>query len=96
MKLTRRGFLAGAGAVAAGSAAWGLDPNRAWADEEAAEEAAGTDEAVAAGFDAGAIIKAMGPAIQGGGGGKPTMAQAGGKNPDGIDEALEIARNMIL
>ena len=58
--------------------------------------AAGTDEAVAAGFDAGAIIKAMGPAIQGGGGGKPTMAQAGGKNPDGIDEALEIARNMIL
>ena len=58
--------------------------------------AAGTDEAVAAGFNAGAIIKAMGPAIQGGGGGKPTMAQAGGKNPDGIDEALEIARNMIL
>ena len=58
--------------------------------------AAGTDEAVAAGFDAGAIIRAMGPAIQGGGGGKPTMAQAGGKNPDGIDDALEIARNMIL
>ena len=58
--------------------------------------AAGTDEAVAAGFNAGAIIKAMGPAIQGGGGGKPTMAQAGGKNPDGIDDALEIARNMIL
>ena len=48
--------------------------------------AAGTDEAVAAGFNAGAIIKAMGPAIQGGGGGKPTMAQAGGWEPD-IDEA---------
>ena len=47
MKLTRRGFLAGAGAVAAGSAAWVLDPNRAWADEEAAEEPAGTDEAPA-------------------------------------------------
>lgn len=47
MKLTRRGFLAGAGAVAAGSAAWGLDPNRAWADEEVAEEPAGTDEAPA-------------------------------------------------
>ena len=58
--------------------------------------AAGTDEAVAAGFDAGAIIRAMGPAVQGGGGGKPTMAQAGGKNPDGIDDALEIARNMVL
>lgn len=47
MKLTRRGFLAGAGAVAVGSAAWGLDPNRAWADEEVAEEPAGTDEAPA-------------------------------------------------
>ena len=58
--------------------------------------AAGTDEAVAKGFDAGALIKAMGPAIQGGGGGKPTMAQAGGKNAEGIDDALEIARNMIL
>ncbi len=58
--------------------------------------AAGTDEAVAAGFDAGALIKAMGPAVQGGGGGKPTMAQAGGKNAEGIDDALEIARNMVL
>lgn len=58
--------------------------------------AAGTDEAVAKGFDAGAIIKAMGPAIGGGGGGKPNMAQAGGKNADGIDDALEIARNMIM
>jgi alanyl-tRNA synthetase len=58
--------------------------------------AAGTDEAVAKGFNAGALIKAMGPAIQGGGGGKPTMAQAGGKNADGIDDALEIARNMVL
>lgn len=58
--------------------------------------AAATDEAVAKGFDAGAIIKAMGPAIGGGGGGKPSMAQAGGKNPAGIEDALEIARNMIL
>ncbi len=58
--------------------------------------AAGSDEAVAAGFNAGALIKAMGPAIQGGGGGKPTMAQAGGKNPDGIDDALQIARDMVL
>ncbi|MCI9628711.1 MAG: alanine--tRNA ligase [Eggerthellaceae bacterium] len=58
--------------------------------------AAGTDEAVAKGFDANALIKAMGPAIGGGGGGKPTMAQAGGKNAAGIDDALEIARNMLL
>ena len=58
--------------------------------------AAGSDEAVAAGFNAGAVIKAMGPAIQGGGGGKPSMAQAGGKNAEGIDDALQIARDMIL
>lgn len=58
--------------------------------------AAATDEAVAAGFNASEIIKAMGPAVGGNGGGKPAMAQAGGKNPAGIDEALEIARNMIL
>ena len=58
--------------------------------------AAGTDEAVAAGFDAGALIKAMGPAIKGGGGGKPTMAQAGGKDASGIDAALEIAREILL
>ncbi len=58
--------------------------------------AAGTDEAVAKGFDAAQLIRAMGPAVGGGGGGKPTMAQAGGKDPEGIGEALEIARNMIL
>ncbi len=58
--------------------------------------AAGTDEAVAKGFDAAALIRAMGPAIGGGGGGKPTMAQAGGKNAAGIAEALGIARDMLL
>ncbi|WP_165062787.1 alanine--tRNA ligase [Adlercreutzia sp. ZJ154] len=58
--------------------------------------AAGTDEAVARGFDASQIIKAIAPAIGGGGGGKPSMAQAGGKNPAGIEDALNIARDMIL
>ena len=57
--------------------------------------AAGTDEAVAAGFNAGAVIKAIAPAIKGGGGGKPTMAQAGGKDASGIDAALEQARAMF-
>ena len=57
--------------------------------------AAGTDEAVAAGFNAGAVIKAIASHIQGGGGGKPTMAQAGGKNADGIDAALDAAREML-
>ena len=57
--------------------------------------AAGTDEAVAAGFNAGAIIKEISKHIQGGGGGKPQMAQAGGKNPDGLDAALDAARDML-
>lgn len=58
--------------------------------------AAGTDQAVEKGFCASEIIKVISPAIGGGGGGKPTMAQAGGKNVGGIDDALEAARNMIL
>ncbi len=65
-------------------------------DGKAMLMAAGTDEAVAAGFDAAQLIKAMGPAIGGGGGGKAAMAQAGGKNPAGIDDALAIARDMVL
>ena len=57
--------------------------------------AAGTDEAVAAGFNAGKVIKAIAPSIKGGGGGKPTMAQAGGKDAAGIDAALAAARDML-
>ncbi len=66
------------------------------ADGKVVLMAAGTDEAVAKGFDAAALIRAMGPAIGGGGGGKPTMAQAGGKNAAGISDALAIARDMVL
>ncbi|MDR1082837.1 MAG: alanine--tRNA ligase, partial [Coriobacteriales bacterium] len=54
--------------------------------------AAGAPAAIDAGFDAGAIIKRIAPLIKGGGGGKPTMAQAGGKDAEGIDAALEHAR----
>lgn len=45
---------------------------------------AGTKEAVAKGFKAGAMIKVLAPVVGGGGGGRPDMAQAGGKNPDRI------------
>jgi len=58
--------------------------------------AAGTDEAVAAGFDALSIIKSIGSHIKGGGGGKPTMAQAGGKDLSGIDDALNAAKELLL
>ncbi len=58
--------------------------------------AAGTQEAVDAGFNAGAVIKAISGNIKGGGGGKPTMAQAGGKDASGLEAALDAAREMLL
>jgi alanyl-tRNA synthetase len=44
---------------------------------------------------AGNLIKAIAPLVDGRGGGRPDMAQAGGKNPAGIDEALAAAREAI-
>ena len=57
--------------------------------------AAATDEAVAAGFKAGEVIKHIAPMVGGGGGGRPTMAQAGGKDASGIPAALEAAKEML-
>lgn len=47
--------------------------------------------AIQAGLKAGDLIKAIAPAVGGGGGGRPDMAQAGGKNPSGIKDALQQA-----
>ncbi len=44
---------------------------------------------------ANVIIKEIGQYIQGGGGGQPFYATAGGKNPDGISKALEAAKALI-
>lgn len=57
--------------------------------------AAGGDNAVAAGFNAGAVIKQIAREIKGGGGGKPSMAQAGGKDVSGLDAALAAARELL-
>ncbi|MGN0152625.1 MAG: alanine--tRNA ligase [Wujia sp.] len=48
-----------------------------------------TDDAVKAGVHAGNIIKKIAPMVGGGGGGRPNMAQAGGKDPSGISDALQ-------
>jgi alanyl-tRNA synthetase len=47
-----------------------------------------TDSAVKAGVHCGNLIKASAALVGGGGGGRPNMAQAGGKNPAGIEDAL--------
>ena len=57
--------------------------------------ATATDEAVKAGAHAGNLIKGIAALVGGGGGGRPNMAQAGGKNPDGIPAALEKAAEVL-
>lgn len=54
-----------------------------------------SDQGVKNGLKAGDIIKQLAPAINGGGGGRPTMAQAGGSNPAGIDEAIQQAAKIL-
>lgn len=54
--------------------------------------ATATDGAVAKGAHAGNLIKEIAKLVGGGGGGRPNMAQAGGKNPAGIEDALERAK----
>jgi alanyl-tRNA synthetase len=57
--------------------------------------AAMTDDLVKKGLSAGEVIKAIAPIVDGGGGGRPQMAQAGGKNPAKLDEALAKATEII-
>ena len=57
--------------------------------------AAATDGAVAAGFGAGDVIRKVSGYVGGRGGGRPNMAQAGGKDASGIDAALSAAREML-
>ncbi|MFD1615535.1 alanine--tRNA ligase [Gelatiniphilus marinus] len=47
------------------------------------------------GLNAGQVVRELGQFIQGGGGGQPFFATAGGKKPDGIDEALAEAKKFI-
>ncbi len=54
-----------------------------------------SDDAVAAGVHVGKLIGEVAKLCGGGGGGKPNMAMAGGKNPDAAAEALEKALNAL-
>ncbi len=57
--------------------------------------AAVTPDLVARGYDAGKIVKRVAKVTGGGGGGKPGLAQAGGKHKDKLDEALRLVRSLI-
>ena len=57
--------------------------------------ATATDGAQKKGAHAGNLIKAIAGLVGGGGGGRPGMAQAGGKNPAGIEEALKKAVEVV-
>jgi len=54
-----------------------------------------TEGAVKQGAHAGNLIKAIAGEVGGGGGGRPNMAQAGGKNPAGIDKALAKSKEIL-
>jgi alanyl-tRNA synthetase len=57
--------------------------------------AAVTPDLVAKGYNAGEIVKKVANVTGGGGGGKATLAQAGGKDKDKLDEALRLVKSLI-
>ncbi len=54
-----------------------------------------TDDLVQRGLHAGKLVKAVAQIVGGGGGGRPTMAQAGGKNAAKLPEALATVENLV-
>jgi alanyl-tRNA synthetase len=65
------------------------------ADSKVGLLAAVTDDLVQKGLHAGKLIGQVAKVVGGGGGGKPTMAQAGGKEPAKLPEALALARKLV-
>ena len=54
-----------------------------------------TNNLIERGISAGSWVKEVAPVVGGGGGGKPDMAQAGGKQPEKIGDAIELAKSII-
>ena len=54
-----------------------------------------TEDLVSRGLDSGKLIKVVAKVVGGGGGGKPTLAQAGGKDPSRLAEALAQVRPAV-
>jgi len=57
---------------------------------------AASRDLAAEGFDAGQVVRQAAPIIGGGGGGRPDLAQAGGRNAARLDEALREAGRLAL
>ncbi|MCH7728485.1 MAG: hypothetical protein IH991_18695 [Planctomycetes bacterium] len=55
-----------------------------------------TNDLIERGISAGSWVKKVAPVVGGGGGGKPDMAQAGGKQPEKIGDAIELAKSIII
>ncbi len=64
-------------------------------DDKALLLAAMTDDLVKRGLKAGDLVKSVAKIVKGGGGGPPTMAQAGGKDPARLPEALAAGQQWI-
>jgi alanyl-tRNA synthetase len=65
------------------------------ADGKVSLVASASQHAVDQGIDAGALVRAMAELVGGGGGGRPTMARAGGKDPAQLDAALDRGRELV-
>ncbi|MGI8403545.1 MAG: DHHA1 domain-containing protein, partial [Thermomicrobiales bacterium] len=65
-------------------------------DGQPSRRAMVTPDIVKRGVKAGALIGAIAPQIAGRGGGRPELAEAGGKNPDGLDVALAAVRETLI
>ena len=63
------------------------------ADDKVSFVAACSDDLIKAGLKAGDWIRETAKVAGGGGGGRPQMAQAGGKDPSKLGEALEVAKS---
>ncbi len=64
-------------------------------DDKVTLLAAVTDDLIPKGLKAGDLVKEIAPIVSGAGGGRPQMAQAGGKDPSKLDDALARAAEII-
>ena len=54
-----------------------------------------TDDLIARGLKAGDLVREVARIVGGSGGGRPNMAQAGGRDPEKLGEALAIVKGMV-